>query len=506
MKNGKLKYLRLITEILVLLAITLSFFAVLPKNIQPIPVKTQFVPMVISVLSEGFLISLMIVVFFLVITTMFGRLYCSFVCPLGGFQDFFIRLRALKIGKIIKKKRYSHRPALTKLRLAILIVTTISVASGGLFLLSFVDPYSLFGKIVTYVVKPAAVFLNNHGLTICEKFNWDFLTAMTNPPISLAAAVPFAVFFMVVLFLSLRNGRLYCNAVCPLGTFLGLFAAKSLYKIRIDSAVCNSCGICERGCKAECIDSKKMTVDNSSCIKCFNCVKSCKKDAIRFQPVKMLHSEPCESTIGKGVSRREVFAAASGTAVLLGTGLLLRTGKPLKQSPSPATPPGSIKLDKYLTKCTSCYLCVNKCPTNVLQPSSFQFGLTGAFVPYMDFNIGYCDYECKACLEVCPNDAIMPYTLERKKQIQIGLVKFTRELCDVVKNETGCGACIEMCPTDALTAVTYKKDLEIPLVKVETCIGCGACQYVCPAQPKKAIVVDSIPVHLDAEKSKKVTG
>ncbi len=503
MKQSKLKYLRLTVEILTAVAVALSFFAILPPLIQPVPAKTQFVPMLISALTEGFLISVGVVLLLVVLTFLFGRLYCSFLCPLGGVQDIFIRLRAVKVGKIIKRKRYSHRPAMTKLRLAILVLTVVSIASGGLFVLSFVDPYSLFGKLMTYGVKPVAVFLNNSGMKIGEKFHWEFITAMTNPPLSLAAAVPFTAFFIAVLFLSLRNGRLYCNAVCPLGTLLGLFASKSLYKIRIDNGACNSCGICERGCKAECIDAEKKTVDNSSCVKCFNCIKSCKRDAIRFQPKRHVQSEPTESALGKGLSRREAFVSASGAAALIGTGLLLRNKTPLRAAPAPAAPPCSVTLDRYLTKCTSCYLCINKCPTNVLQPSAFQFGLSGAFVPYMDFNAGYCDFECKTCMEVCPNDAIMPYTLERKKRVQIGLVKYLKESCDVVKNETGCSACIEMCPTGALTAVPYKKDLEIPKVDEGPCIGCGACQYVCPATPQKAMIVESIAVQRDAEKSKK---
>lgn len=171
----------------------------------------------------------------------------------------------------------------------------------------------------------------------------------------------------------------------------------------------------------------------------------------------------------------------------------------------PPTPPGSIKLQSFKLKCSSCYLCVSKCPTGVLQPSSFQFGIEGAFIPYMDFDSGYCDHECRECLEVCPTNAIMPYILEQKQRIQIGKVKFTKELCDVYKSNTNCGACAEMCPTDALSLVPFKDDLEIPNVKIDTCIGCGACQYVCPAQPKKAMFVKAESVHKEIALLKEVS-
>ena len=502
MKHSKLKHLRLVIEIVCLLLITVSFFSVFPEAVQAIPVKTQIVPLIISLLSEGLLISVFLVIFFLLVTVIFGRLYCSFVCPLGGFQDIFIRFRSVKVGRRIKKKRYKYRKPFSRLRLLILIGVVVSTASGGLYLLSFLDPYSIFGKITTYAIKPSAVFINNSGQKILDKFGSDLISGMSFPPISFAAVIPFIIVFTVIVLMSLRHGRLYCNSVCPLGTFLGLFSNRSLYRVKIDTDACNSCGICERGCKAECIDSKKKTVDNSSCVKCFNCIKSCKGSAIHYAPAKLFHRSSKTSLEGKGISRREAVYSASGLLAFGGLNVLLgEKTKPEKSSKLPPTPPGSISVDKFMNKCTSCYLCINKCPSNVLQPSTLQFGITGAFIPYMDFSTGFCDYECRECLDVCPNDAIMPYSLEEKRRIQIGTVKFSKELCDVVKSETNCGACVEMCPTDALALIPYKKDLELPSTKVDACIGCGACQYVCPAEPQKAIVVETSLVHKELKKN-----
>ena len=116
----------------------------------------------------------------------------------------------------------------------------------------------------------------------------------------------------------------------------------------------------------------------------------------------------------------------------------------------------------------------------------------------MDFYSGYCAYECTQCLEVCPTDAIMPYTKEKKKKIQIGRVKFIKDFCVVYRNNTNCGACAEICPTTAVTMIPYKGSLSIPATRPSICIGCGACQNVCPAKPK-AIVVETNIVHKEAK-------
>lgn len=121
----------------------------------------------------------------------------------------------------------------------------------------------------------------------------------------------------------------------------------------------------------------------------------------------------------------------------------------------------------------------------------------------MDFYSGYCAYECNRCLEVCPTDAIMPYTKEEKKKIQIGRVKFIKDFCVVYKNNTSCGACAEICPTGAVSMIPYKGLLLIPTTRPSICTGCGACQNVCPARPEKAIIVETNIVHKEATKPEK---
>jgi ferredoxin len=498
MIKGKLKLLRVSFEILFFVFIILSFFRFFPGKLKVITLKTQIIPLLISFLSEGFFLSLLLLVLFLLLTVIFGRIYCSFFCPLGGFQDILIRIKR----KIEKKTKFNYHKSLIPLKLTILTFTIISLISGSLYLIGYLDPYSFFGKIVNYLLKPVIIIVNNGGELMLRKVNIYALHIMTLHTFNPLALTPFILVLGIIIYFSLKRGRLYCNSICPLGTFLGIFSIRCLYRIEIDKSSCTSCGICESVCKAECINSKDKTVDNSFCVRCFNCLNACTFSAIKYKP--SIKKKKTDKQKTQNLSRRNFLYSFLGVLSFSGINLLLRSKKqPIKSYLPPPTPPGSISLEEYISKCTACYLCVNNCPTNVLQPSLFQYGLKGVFIPYMDFYSGYCDYECTQCLDVCPTNAIIPHTIEEKKKIQIGRVKFIKDFCVVYRNNTNCGACAEICPTAAVTMTPYKGFLLIPTTTPSFCIGCGACQNVCPARPEKAIVVETNIVHKEAKKPKR---
>jgi ferredoxin len=491
MNKRELKFLRVCVEISFFVLITFSFFRFFPGKLKLISIKSQIFPLFISFFSEGFLISLLLLALFLIITFIFGRIYCSFFCPLGGFQDILTRIKK-------RKTKFGFHKPLNLLKLTILVFVIISFISGSLYLLGYLDPYSFFGRIVNYLLKPIIVLINNGSELILRKSDIYWLRIMSFPTFNPLSLIPFILILGTIIYLSFRRGRLYCNSVCPLGTLLGIFSIRSLYKIEIDKSNCTSCGICESVCKAECINSKDKFVDNSSCVRCFNCLTACPTFAIKYN--LSIKKERPESKETQNPSRRNFIYSSFGALIFSGINLFLRNKKvTFRRYTPPPTPPGSISLDKYINKCTACYLCVNNCPTNVLQPSLFQYGLKGVFIPHMDFYSGYCSYECTQCLEVCPTDAIMPHTKEEKKKIQIGRVKFIEEFCVVYKNNTNCGACAEICPTAAVVMIPYKGVLFIPTTRPSFCIGCGACQNVCPAKPEKAIVVETNIVHKEAK-------
>lgn len=152
-------------------------------------------------------------------------------------------------------------------------------------------------------------------------------------------------------------------------------------------------------------------------------------------------------------------------------------------------PPGALDFERFTSKCTACQLCVSNCPGFVLKPAGLQYGLSGFLQPRLDFNSGMCEFDCVRCSNICPNGALEPLKVERKRRLQIGSAEYFRKRCVVVTDRTFCGACAEHCPTGAVHMVDWEEGLTIPKVEPELCIGCGACEYICPVRPDKAIIV-----------------
>lgn len=307
----------------------------------------------------------------------------------------------------------------------------------------------------------------------------------------------------MVLWLSYKYGRLFCNTVCPVGTFLGLLSKLSLLKIKIDEENCISCNLCERVCKSGCIDKKEKEIDFSRCVSCYNCFSVCPTGGIKFSVNFNKKPEIHEEVDYK---KRE-FVAGIVAFIIGSKGITFAQEKIIPKKLStvpdlkkfPVTPPGSISIDHFTSSCTACNLCISACPTKVLQPSFLEYGFLGILQPRMDYHTNFCNFDCTICGDVCPTGAILPVSKNKKQLTQIGKVKFVKENCVVHTEKTDCGACAEHCPTKAVTMVPFE-NIKSPEIKNEYCIGCGACEHACPTKPYKAIFVEGNEVHLTAKK------
>ena len=455
--------------------------------------KVQFLPAVMA-------LNVVVVVALIAMTLIFGRIYCSVICPLGVFQDILARFHR-------KKNKYGYSKEVRWLRYSVLVVFIIALVAGVGSFFQLFAPYSSYGRIATMIFQPIWMLGNNVLAVIAERADsYAFYSVdvwMKSLPVFIIALVTLIVLFV----LAWRGGRTYCNTICPVGTTLSFFARFSWLKIRFDTDKCKNCSMCSRNCKAACIDYKTHTVDYSRCVVCGNCISNCKFGALRYSGGNRRNSsENSNSSSGSVDAGKRSFLLASamvaGAAMaqkkekLMDGGLAEIEDKVTPERQTPLTPPGSLSYDNFSTRCTGCQLCVSECPNNVLRPSG---DLMHLMLPEMSYERGHCRPECTRCSEVCPAGAIKPIDKDEKSSIQIGHAVWIKKNCVVLTDEVECGNCARHCPSGAIEMVPLDPDNEespmIPAINEAACIGCGACEYVCPSRPFSAIYVEGHEVH-----------
>jgi len=430
---------------------------------------------------------------------LFGRVYCSLICPIGLFQDVFIDTR-----RKMPAGRFRFLKPFNSVRFGILLLCTGAAFAGIMMPLILLEPYSIWGRFTLDIAHPLSVLAGRAVFTALRPFGIfiNLIRYNFNLPV-------FAVTFLTALtliFFALKKGRVYCSLVCPAGTLLGLFSRKSLRRVAIDPLLCTSCGLCEKKCRTGCIDSKGKTVDSGRCVMCGDCLTGCPADAIKYSkkaPAKSVKNrQPYNRSRRTFLGTLKKISGASLSALIIPSWLIPRTRirglTPEGEANTPSTPPGSKGINHFSSLCIACHRCVSVCPANVLQPSLFEYGIKGILQPVMDYRSGFCEFECTLCTHTCPTGAIIPLTAEVKKSIQIGRVYFEKDKCVVVTGGTICGACAEGCPTHAVGMEPYKNGLDIPVTDNSLCVGCGSCEYICPV-PEKAIYVKGLEVHGKAE-------
>lgn len=479
---NKLKIFRITISSIVFILFIFLFLGVLSLHFIT---HLQFIPAIINVFFNHTMIFWFL--FLIIITILFGRIYCSTLCPFGILQDIFIFFRY----RFAKKKSFEKQKNYKKLRYIFTAILFISFFLGNITLLSIFEPYSNFGRIVNEIIKPVLFFINNSASYILQKFDIYFIKKVETHSFYVGSFVYAMVVLLVIAVLSFFKGRFFCNTLCPAGAILGIIAKFSIFKIRVLEEKCTTCGLCANVCKAGCMDYETGDIDYEMCINCFNCLDGCRKNLLKYT-----FSDSKEKTNEK---RRE-FIKQSLTgllAVIISTmpvKLFANFIRIKKKNPI-ILPPGAKDINNFSKKCISCHLCVAACPTKVLTPTTYEYGVKNFLQPKMNYSQSYCLYECNTCSQVCPTGAIKSISVAQKKKTQIGIAKFEMKNCIVYEKETDCGMCNEYCPTKAVILKPYKNGLGIPFVRENICIGCGACEFACPAKPNKAIYVEGNLIH-----------
>ena len=458
--------------------------------------KVQFLPAVLA-LNFG------VVAILLVLTLLFGRVYCSVICRLGVMQDIISWIH----GKTKKKNRFrfSYSPAINWLRYGVLALFIVALVAGLHSLVALVAPYSAYGRIASNLLAPVYQLGNNFFAWIAERAG---SYAFYSTEVWIRSGATFAVAaatFAVVAVLAWKHGRTWCNTICPVGSVLGLFSRFSVFAPVIDTEKCRNCGLCGKQCKSSCINMKEHEIDYSRCVACMDCIETCKEGAIHYacRYGKKGSPSPAQGNVDKSKRAFLVSSAIATTAVAAkaqemkvdgGLAEIERATKPERQTR--IVPAGSLSLKNFADHCTACQLCVSVCPNQVLRPST---SLMTLMQPEMSYERGYCRPECTKCSDVCPAGAIRPISVEEKSSTQIGHAVVCLDNCVVNTDEVSCCNCARHCPAGAISMVRKNPDdpksLRIPVVNEERCIGCGACENLCPARPFTAIHVEGHEVH-----------
>lgn len=499
-KTNLLRLTRIVLATFFFIAVTALFLGIWPLNIWLGWVaKIQFLPALIA-------LDFVVLGILIILTLLFGRLYCSVICPLGVMQDLFAYW-----GRKHKKNRYSYSPEKKWLRYTVLGIFIVCLIIGFAPVTTLLAPYSAYGRIVNSLFRPLYDLMLNGLAAIDSHFEW-YLIPEAELWLRSVTTLVIALLTLVILgVLAWRHGRTYCNTICPVGTMLSFFARFSLFRIRVDEEKCNQCGLCAKNCKAAAIDSKNGTIDYSRCVVCGDCIDKCNRKAIKYDVRCTMYNVQCtkdEERRIEEVESPERRAMLTGTLLAVGTaamaqakikvdgGLAEIEDKQAPQRNKPVLPAGALSAQHMQQHCTACQLCVSACPNNVLRPSSDPLHF---MQPEMSFERGFCRPECNQCSQVCPTGAIKPISIEDKTAIRVGHARWIKKNCIPIANGDSCGLCARQCPAQAIIMVNYTKKngqtVQVPAIDKERCIGCGKCEYLCPARPFSAIYVEGYNKH-----------
>ena len=348
--------------------------------------KIQFLPAVMA-------LNVVVVAALIFLTLVFGRIYCSVICPLGVFQDLLARFHR-------KKNKYSYSKEVRWLRYPVLAVFVIAGLAGIGSLFQLLAPYSSYGRIATMIFQPIWKGCNNLLAMAAEHYEsyafYSIDTWVRSMPVLIIAAITLVVLFV----LAWRGGRTYCNTICPVGTILSFFSRFSWLKVHFDTDKCKNCSMCSKNCKAACIDYKTHTVDYSRCVVCGNCIDKCKFGALSYSPLKLKGvrdgQKDAQHNNSVDASKRSFLIASTMVTTasfaqkkekLMDGGLAEIEDKVQPDRQTPLTPPGSLSFQNLSTRCTGCQLCVSECPNQVLRPSN---DLLHLMQPTMSYEKGYC--------------------------------------------------------------------------------------------------------------------
>ncbi len=207
----------------------------------------------VAFIGVGALLIILITTFF------FGRIWCSFLCPMGGFPELVSRMindrwkiefRSLPQVPI----RYGY--------FAVYVVLLPLLGVSACALCNFITVPRLFEALSGGLIGIAFIF-------------------------SAVGLVNLALLFLLGFFAN--KGRAYCQFLCPIGAIDGLVNRvgakfRFTHRIRVERDRCSGCNKCAKQCMTGAIKmvDRIAVVDQLSCMSCMECQEVCEWDAIKW--------------------------------------------------------------------------------------------------------------------------------------------------------------------------------------------------------------------------------
>ncbi len=426
-----------------------------------------------------------------VATLLLGRFFCGWICPLGTILD----LVTVKIRKTAPIRALKGN---TKYWL---LLPLLSASLFNLNLSGLLDPIAILLRALTFLLHPLLGLVTREGWvglyraigerrdTLAPAYNLirDNLLPFRDTlyPLALFSAA----ILLGIIALERFESRNWCRNLCPLGTLLGWLGRFSRFS-RVPAGLCSDCGRCRELCPT---GFGQDLLRKEDCILCLECQRGCPHDRISFLPsLKLRESGPLLP------ERRLLLGSLAGGLLLA---LPARFRNPEKESRL-LRPPGVRNEDDFLKKCVRCGECMKVCLKNALYPASYQAGFEGLYTPLVIPRLGYCEYNCTLCGQVCPTGAIPSLPVEAKRREVIGKAVFDKNHCLPFARKIDCIVCEEHCPI-AEKAIRSRdvqvlgldgrfKTVKEPYLVEEICNGCGICEKVCPLETKAGIEVFAV--------------